>query len=285
MSAYSLYRLPYQTLRVTGPDRGTWLNGIATADILSASAGTAVWSLLLNKVGKIQADFSVISLGDALLLGMTTGDAVAVQELLEKFLVMEDAEVAAADDLDWYVLLGSLPDGANAELPEGDTWITSEINWGGKTALLLVGLAAHPEFQELVSSIPVATEEDWTAFRLECKKPLLGVDFSERDKPHDAGLERLTVDWKKGCYLGQEVVCMQDMRGKARKRVVVLKSKEPLIGLSQGLDVTNSEGVAVGKVTSFSETRAFASVRAPHEVPGTSLFVASHLVEVERLHA
>jgi folate-binding protein YgfZ len=285
MSAYSLYRLPYQTLRVTGPDRATWLNGIATGDILAAQPEHAVWSLLLNKVGKIQADFSVLALGDALILGMTTGDAVAVQELLEKFLVMEDAEIAAADDLEWYLVLGDLPEGAESSLPPGEAWVTSTIKWGSQSALLLVGLSLHPEFRELVGSLPQASDEEWTAFRLKTKKPLLGVDFTEREKPHDAGLERLTVDWKKGCYLGQEVVCMQDMRGKARKRVVLLKSPETLTGLTAGLDVMNSEGKAVGKISSFSGNLAFASIRAPHEVPGNSLLVASHPVVVERLDA
>jgi folate-binding Fe-S cluster repair protein YgfZ len=36
-------------------------------------------------------------------------------------------------------------------------------------------------------------------------------------------LERRAVSWTKGCYLGQEVVCMQDMRGRVKRRLVALE--------------------------------------------------------------
>jgi folate-binding protein YgfZ len=63
----------------------------------------------------------------------------------------------------------------------------------------------------------------WRTLRLERGLVEWGQEFGDAERPHEAGLERRAVDWQKGCYLGQEVVCMQDMRGKVSRRVERLR--------------------------------------------------------------
>jgi folate-binding Fe-S cluster repair protein YgfZ len=63
------------------------------------------------------------------------------------------------------------------------------------------------------------------------------------------------VSWNKGCYLGQEVVCMQDMRGKLKRRLVALElgvaGAEPLPAI--GTPVTaDGQTDAVGELTSVT---------------------------------
>jgi folate-binding protein YgfZ len=43
--------------------------------------------------------------------------------------------------------------------------------------------------------------------------PRFGVDFDDTTYPQEASLEKTAVSFDKGCYLGQEVVCMLEMRG------------------------------------------------------------------------
>ncbi len=284
MNQLSVYPLPLRTLRVTGPDRASWLHGIATGNILSAAEGQGIWSLLLNKVGKIQADLSVIEIGDALLLGMMSADVSEAHQLLDQFLVMEDAELEETEELSWYLLLDESEEELSSLPSAGDSWVRADISLGRGNAHLIVGLETEKEFQDLIAGFRLASENEWTDFRLRHKQPLFGVDFSQKDKPHDAGLERLTVDWTKGCYLGQEVVCMQDMRGKARKRLVLLKADNPLEGIQVGAELSNSEGDIVGSLTSVSGSLAFGTVKAPYETTGSLLKLGPHSVEVERLH-
>ena len=75
----------------------------------------------------------------------------------------------------------------------------------------------------------IGSEPDWQRLRIERAVPAYGTDYDDRDNPHDASLERRAVSWTKGCYLGQEVVCMQDMRGKLKRRIVTLAfdSRDP----------------------------------------------------------
>ena len=284
MSAPSLYPLPYRTFRVTGPDRASWLNGIATANILAAAGQTAIWSLLLNKVGKVQAEFAVVEAGDALLLGMSSEVANDVYELLDQFLVMEDAELEEVNDLSWLVVIPDAQNESMNDIPSGASWLTAETALAQGSARLLIGLKDEKDFRELLATYQIADEQDWTAFRLRHKHPLFGVDFTERDKPHDAGLERLRVDWNKGCYLGQEVVCMQDMRGKVRKRLVLLKAEGALQNAQAGAEIENAEGKSVGKLTTVLGSRAIGSVKAPYDEPKASLLVGSQAVEVERFY-
>jgi hypothetical protein len=89
-------------------------------------------------------------------------------------------------------------------------------------------------------------------------------------------MERRAVSWTKGCYLGQEAVCMQDMRGKVKRRLVTLAAEgaEPGVGTAVH-DEPN--GKAVGEVTSVARDPttggwvAIARVGADFSARGTRL--------------
>jgi folate-binding protein YgfZ len=65
----------------------------------------------------------------------------------------------------------------------------------------------------------------YEAHRISLGIPSSGVDFAYADIfPHDANLDLLHgVDFKKGCYVGQEVVSRMHHRGEPRKRIVRLR--------------------------------------------------------------
>src|SRR5262249_52933089 len=67
-----------------------------------------------------------------------------------------------------------------------------------------------------------AEPRDYEAHRIALGVPRGGLDFIYNDAfPHEADLDQLNgVDFKKGCYVGQEVVSRVEHRGTARKRVV-----------------------------------------------------------------
>ena len=50
--------------------------------------------------------------------------------------------------------------------------------------------------------------------------PRFGVDFDDKTYPQEAQLEKVAVSFDKGCYLGQEVVCMLEMRGHVKRKLV-----------------------------------------------------------------
>ena len=146
-------------------------------------------------------------------------------------------------------------DAAGLVMTEFGAW--GAIDWTGLGGAAVVVprarvpalLAAAPGDGHVV----IGAAADWERLRIERAVPVYGTDYDDRDNPHDASLERRAVSWTKGCYLGQEVVCMQDMRGKLKRRVVTLELEAGTA--SDAGTVVDAEGNDVGEVTSrtFSE--------------------------------
>lgn len=236
------YSLPRDTLLVRGPDRKTWLDGLLTCKVPDVAQGVAGYGLLLTKQGKIVTDAFLVDDGSVLFLGVAPGQGEAVRALLDRYLVMEEAELQTAEPpLSWLLA----PGGASASNdPRGQLTLGS----------LQAELRVAPSAPSAPSAAQLLAEHGLGVF---------GVDFGERDNPHEASLDRLAVSWTKGCYLGQEVVCMQDMRGKVKRRLVALDGGAGLLGGGASASpVLAADGSVAGEVKSVHPTPTGARVLA-----------------------
>lgn len=237
------FSLARDTLLVRGPDRKTWLDGLLTCAVAEVADGRGGYGLLLTKQGKIVTDAFLLDSGAELFVGVAPGKGPSVRELLDRYLVMEDAELdRPVSELGW--TLAVAPDEAPA-LVRG---------------VLVLGrlrfeLAARP--LAMSAGLPDAAE-----LFAQHGLGVFGVDFGEQDNPHEASLDRLAVSWTKGCYLGQEVVCMQDMRGKVKRRLVALDGGPALLAPDGSRDVQAADGSVVGQVSSIHPRGAGARVLA-----------------------
>jgi folate-binding protein YgfZ len=254
-----------RTLRVTGKDAVTWLNGLVTCDVASADGRRAVYGLLLTKQGKVVTDLEVVKSDAALLLGIDATVFDSVRELLDRYLVMEDAELESAPELSWLHVVGE----EAAQVASTFAVARGSSDWLRAEGTLLVVRSDQRKdaMQELTAGGAVrAGASEWELVRLALAFPKFGVDYGSDDNPHQASLERRAVSWSKGCYLGQEVVCMQDMRGRVKRRLVLLEVAR--VSPSVGNEVrVASEAEPVGRITSVASDgeRAFcmAQLRAP----------------------
>ena len=239
-------QLPRDCLVVRGPDRKTWLDGLLTCAVTAVGPGTAGYGLLLTKQGKIVSDVFLVDSGSDLFVGVAPGKSSEVRALLDRYLVMEDAELETpTTPLAFYVTTTerSLP----GALASGALVVASLRASVAVAAPGVVGAGAAG-FAEL-----------WAAHGL----GVFGVDFGERDNPHEASLDRVAVNWSKGCYLGQEVVCMQDMRGKVKRRLVALDGGPELLTAPAGpSDVLLGDGSVAGQVSSVHPLRSGARLLA-----------------------
>jgi folate-binding protein YgfZ len=92
-------------------------------------------------------------------------------------------------------------------------------------------------------------DEGWEALRLERGVARFGVDFDEKTYPQEASLEKVAVSFDKGCYLGQEVVCMLQMRGRVKRKLASIVIEAEAVP-RRGAAVTDEAGTPVGEVTS-----------------------------------
>jgi tRNA-modifying protein YgfZ len=255
------YSLPRDTLVVRGPDRKTWLDGLVTSKVTDVVPGVAGYGLLLTKQGKILTDAFLADDGSALFVGVAEGHGSALSELLDRYLVMEDAELTlAAPPVTWRLLVDETA--PHAGLAHG--------------RLVLGSLEVELEVAPHATGAPPAA-----GLLAEHGLGTYGVDFSERDNPHEASLDRLAVSWTKGCYLGQEVVCMQDMRGKVKRRLVALEGGAALLSAVDS-PVLGADGSVCGQVSSVHPTptgaRLLASVSTAALESGAALSVRGEAV-------
>jgi folate-binding protein YgfZ len=250
-------------LVATGPDRATWLNGIVSCDVTKVTSGSGAWGLALTKQGKIVSDLAIVASADALYVATAPGTAAELAQTFDRMLVMEDAELSdRSTELVWVRLHGPRA----AELARATAERQGAIDWTGLGGAAVV--LPQDDLDALLASLRsagavIGTQDDWERLRIERGVPRFGTDFANTDNPHEASLDQRAVSWTKGCYLGQEVVCMQDMRGRVKRRVVplLLEGKGlPAIGAS-----VTANGEAVGEITSaaYSELagRAVAHAR------------------------
>lgn len=243
-----------ETLVVSGPERLSWLNGVVTCEVRDLGPGRAAFGLALSRTGKIHSELWLAANDEQVLIAVAPGTAAALLQELQRMLIMEDAEIEHGVPLSWLTVHGPAAASVAAELTSS---LRSRAS--GEIALLHPGdfvLAVEAPAESLSSSVPdvaFGSEAEWQAVRIEHGLPLFGIDFDGRANPHDASLERRAVSWSKGCYLGQEVVCMQDMRGKPKYRMVPLQlSKE--LNVAVGDAVHDAQGSAVGEVTSVARS-------------------------------
>lgn len=243
----------HEAFRVSGPDRKSWLNGLLTNNVTKVRPGVAGWGLALTKQGKIQSELWLIESDEELLVFTPPGQSAALVELLDRFLIMEDAELALVSDLRLVTLVG--PDAEACAETSGAPWGAFDgTGFGGAILAVAAAELQRVEARLLAAGAEALSDAAWRALRAERGLPEWGVDYAIESNPHEAGIAHRAlgqgpVDWDKGCYLGQEVVCMQDMRGKVRRSLFPLRIDGGELPSAEA-EVQDAAGQGVGQLRS-----------------------------------
>ena len=271
-------------LEVSGPDAAPFLHGQLANDVSGLRPGETNRSLLLNHKGHALAEAQVFRLEERrLLLVVDDGLLDRVAETLERHVVFDEVELrrvpAAAVTLQgsgaaatlWTALGGAAApaDGAFAVLRHGGDQVlaypTRRSEAGGFD---LVALGA-PDAGALAAALAGAGAVDAGDAGLDAARVAAGVASAGREGgegvlPQEAGLDRF-VSFRKGCYLGQEIMARIAARGAVRRGLRRLElSAEP-----RGRDVEAGGRVVgrLGTVARFPDggLRALAVLRAEVE--------------------
>ncbi|MCH8684645.1 CAF17-like 4Fe-4S cluster assembly/insertion protein YgfZ [Pedomonas mirosovicensis] len=249
-------------LEIKGPDAVPFLQGLVTNDVTKVSPATPAWAALLSPQGKYLFDFLLFANegGDGFLLDAEAGRAEMLAKRLTMYRLRAHVEITPRRDLAVYAAWGDgpMPENAVADprLPAlGTRWIAAP------------GLEA------------TATPEDYDHHRL-----ALGVPDGSRDIAVDKMLwleanaaELNGVDFRKGCYVGQENTARMYHRSKVRKRLLPVRlSAEP------GEDPTlrTPDGKDAGELRSHRDGLGLAFLRMEYVEQRSPLVLGGTPVEV-----
>lgn len=259
-----------RVLCARGSERVSWLNGLVTCDVSKLVVGAAMPGLLVEKKGKITAELLMAEIDGALVVAVTAGRVAKVHEVFEHHLIMEDVELTAGGYDVLFLRNVAVADLAGKGLP--GTLLSLERAHGPE-AVLLVPTAERAGAEQALRGLGINVV-DAAAFeraRIAAGMPRFGVDYGESHYPQEAALEKVSVSFAKGCYLGQEVVYMLENRGHAKRKLVHLRGDAP-IALGA---VTTKEGEAAGEITSASQVGdacfALAMLKSAAAKPGVEL--------------
>jgi hypothetical protein len=191
---------------VTGPDAAHFLQNLVTCEVEALAPGMAAFGALLTPQGKILFDFFLVKTDDGFLA---------------------DVDASLADD--FVRRLGFYKLRAKVAVERADPALRVHAAWGGEPAVLDGIVVADPRLPQMgwriySASVPGLPQGDYAAHRIANGMPQGGLDFAYGDAfPHETLMDQTGgVDFRKGCYVGQEVVSRMQHRGTARSRIVMV---------------------------------------------------------------
>lgn len=260
-------------LRLSGADRVDFLHGQISHDVRGLPTGGVVDALMLDHRGQVRAGLSAYRREQDIYLRVDDGHGPTVLRELHDHIVFDQVEVSdlgaelAALSLvcgqeerllalfpQAAEALAALPPGQSLAVPYGDAslllrrWALGPLH-GLDLSLLRRQL---PELWQAwsVSGWRPVGERAWTAARVAYGLPSALAE-GRLGLPQETGLEP-RVSYRKGCYLGQEIMARVEARGRLRRGLASLRLEgpPPALGLSQGWRVLDGAGKPVGQVGS-----------------------------------
>jgi len=219
-------------LAITGPDRGHFLQGLITNDVDRAADGI-VYAAMLTPQGKYIADFFVVGEPDRLLIDVDAALAPALAQRLGMYRLRADVQIAQTDLL-VSCGTGPAPQGALTDPRHPD------LGW------------------RLYGDGTLSDATDWDALRVALLVPQSGVELGPDSYILEAGFERLHgVDFRKGCYVGQEVTARMKHKTELKKGLV----RVSVAGTAVPGDEILAEGKVAGVLHTVAGDRAIAYLR------------------------
>lgn len=227
-------RAQKEVVRLTGRDRLRFLQGMVTNEVASLEPGKGCYAFHLTSKGQVVADLHVLCQTEALLLVTEPGWGEPLAAALEHHLVMERVRVQAGATEEVVVIGGKA---AGATLEElgflgAVTWQEGEnasLGAAGTLFRCALGFVAVGDFSALEPALEAKRAVPlepavFLGLRIEAGIPQGRVDFEEKTLALETGQAGRAIHFKKGCYLGQEIVARIDARGHTNRGLVGLAS-------------------------------------------------------------
>ncbi|WP_332687065.1 CAF17-like 4Fe-4S cluster assembly/insertion protein YgfZ [Bosea sp. (in: a-proteobacteria)] len=240
-------------IRVSGDDARDFLQNIVTNEMDEVTLERAGYGALLTPQGKIIGDFLVVAVpeeeGGGFLLDCPL---LQTADLMKRLKLYKLRARVTLDDLGESAAVIASADGGKLPPDAGLVYADPRLPALGERAIT---------DRDGAHEIAGGEMERYHAHRIGLGIPDGGRDFAYGDAfPHEALLDQLGgVSFKKGCFIGQEVVSRMQHRGTARSRIVPVVFSEGL-NPEDGVEAS-AGGKPLGRVGSCANGRGLALLR------------------------
>ena len=255
--------LPSRALiAVGGAEWRSFLQGLLTQDVETLAPGEARFGALLTPQGRLLFDVFVVGRGDGCWLDVLAQSRETVAQRLALYRLRAKVEMAADET--------AVSCAYGAAEPQGAGWTADprlpDLGWRGygvqAPAGAVVATEAAREARKLALGVPGPA--DWG---------------SDRTYPIEANFDLLNgIDFKKGCFVGQETTSRMKRRGQVKSRMLPIAFDGP--APTFGAEILAGT-LRAGEVLSGQDGRAMALVRLDR-VAGGELTVEGRPVRIER---
>jgi len=248
----------FDCFSITGKDARKFLNGITTGNILN-SENKVIKTCWLTPNGVLRSLIEIIFLERSLELIILAGNT---NEIIDYF----NQVIFPADD----VLL-SEPYLINRiqQIDESSSWRTYQP---------IFFKTEDKEFEIYKNKLNLLNPNDLKLWKINQAIPELEMEINGKNNPLELGLQDL-IDFKKGCYLGQETMSKIKNVSSLKQEIRIWKSIESNFNLDsedKNLYVNSAKDIAVGKITSFfksdSQIKGLAMIKRKYLEEGSYFF-------------
>jgi folate-binding protein YgfZ len=242
---------------VIGPDWRAFLQGLISQDVETLKPGELRFGALLNPQGKLLFDLFILGRDDGCWLDVAADRRDGLVQRLSIYRLRAKVEIKTVDAAVWAVWNGAKCGDVDPRLAALGRRAYGEAPLGPKRV----------------------DETAYHAMRLALGVPDPGKDSpAETDYPIEANFDLLNgIDFKKGCFVGQETTSRMKRRGqvKNRMRAITFDGPPP----SFGAEVLADARLRAGEVRTGIDGHAIALLRIDR-IEGAALTVEGRVVRV-----
>jgi len=266
---------PSGVIRATGEDAQDYLQSQLSVNLSILCDGEIRFGLRLNTKGKVLAGMYVLKISEEeFLLISRKSQASPLVDLLEENVVADEIEFTdETGQWNFHSTWGDekklVLEGHGLALPESGKLVSTEAGFAfpdsrlpGKTvSFLILEELDHDNFT-LPPDLLLAQGNELELARIRTGLVSIPDEIGPNDLPQEGGLAESSVDFDKGCFLGQEVMARLHAMGKARRQTVTVRwpgpdsistpvdlyAGEKKVGELRSLVMDKNEGIGIALV-------------------------------------
>jgi folate-binding protein YgfZ len=281
-NAAGFYRQKRGLIEVSGKEAVQFLNGLITNDVAKLEDGAQMSAAFPNVQGRLLALVRVLRTGDKFLFETEETTHEKVFQNLFRFTFAGDFFVEdLSENFEYFEISNFKFQISNSEIiffdskPGKDYFVPKDF--------------ADEFLNELKNQNAIEVSDTlYEVLRIENGIPKYGVDMDETTVVLETGLDE-AVNFKKGCYIGQEIIARIHFRGHVAKKLTGLIFEDENVNVNPDDEIKSLEDKNAGKITSITFSPkpekfiALAYVRYDFLAEGTKLKIRDFTATVKNL--